>query len=173
MKIKNNLVLSLSIIALILGIFDGSMSYQREIDRILTYSTNYDSFTNNFILFLYLVLRYLKYIFIIQFFSVGYLAKIVAVITALVKCYAYSFTLTLIIVSFNGLELIKKLSLISVQMTLSLIVTLIFSQITMNYLQEKYPVNKKTKIQLYAFVFSSICCIIIGIIDFVIIKIIG
>ncbi len=173
MKIKNNIVLSLSLIAFILGIFDGSIAYQREIDRILTYSTNYDSFTKNFTLFIFLFFRYFKYIFTIQFFAVGYLSKVVTVLTSMVKCYAYSFTITLIIISFNGIELVKKLSLITVQMTMSLVVTVIFSQITMNFIQEKYPVNKKNEIQLYAFVFSTVCCIIIGIIDFVIIKLIS
>ncbi len=170
MKIKNNLVLVLSLIALILGIFDGSIAYQEEIDRILTYTTNYESFTKNITLFVYLFLRYFKYILIVQFFSLGYFGKLVTVLTAMVKCYAYGFTIALIVVSFNGIELLKKLSFISVQMTISLIVTIVFSQVTMNYIEDKYPVNKKTQIQLYAFVFSLICCIIIGTIDFVIIK---
>ncbi len=173
MKIKNNLVLGFSIVALFLGVINGSMAYQEEIDRILTYSTNYQSFTKNITLFCYLVLRYLKYILIIQFFSIGYFGKVITTLIAMVKSYAYGFTLALITVSFSGIELVKKLSLITVQMTISLIVTLLFAQITMNYLQEKYPVNKKSEIQLFAFGVASSCCIIIGVIDFVLVKIIG
>ncbi len=170
MKIKNNLVLYLSGIALLLGIFDGGFAYQDEIDRILNYSTNYENFTKNFTLYIYLNLRYFKYIFLIQFFVIGFFGKFITVLVAMVKSYAYSFTLSLIIISFSGVQLIKKLLFVSVQMTLSLVVTVLFAQITMNFLQEKYPINKKHEIQLYAFVFSIICCIIIGTVDFIIIM---
>ncbi len=171
MKIINNQILALSILALILGIFNGSIALQEEIDMILTYSTNYERFTINLTLFLFLVFRYFKYILLIQFFTLGYFGKVITAFIAMFKSYAYGFTLAIITASFNGVELIKKLSLISVQMTLSLGITLFFAQITMNYLQEKYPVNKKHEIQLFAFGASCIGCIIIGFIDFVLIKI--
>ncbi len=170
MKLKNNFVLYMSIIALLIGIFDGALAYQEEIDRILNYSTDYEKFTKNFTLFLYLNLRYVKYIFLIQFFMVGFFGKVITVLVAMVKSYAYSFTLTLIIISFSGIHMYKKLLFVGIQMTMSMIVTVIFAQITMNFLQEKYPVNKKHEIQLLAFVFSIICCIIIATLDFIIIK---
>ncbi len=172
MKIKNNLVLALSVIALILGIFNGSIALQEEIDRILTYSTNYERFTLNITLFCFLVFRYLKYILAIQFFTIGYFGKVVTVIIAMVKSYAYGFTIAILTVSFSGFEVLKKLSLITMQMTLSLIITLLFAQITMNYLQNKYPVNKKREIQIFAFGASFVGCIVIGFVDFILIKLI-
>lgn len=172
MKIRNNIVLIFVFISFLLGLFDGSVAYDEEIERILNYSTNYEYFTKNITLYFYLVFRYLKYILLILFFTVGYFGKVTTVLIAMVKSYSYSFTATLIIITFSGIELVKKLMYVGLQMTISLLLTILVAQIAMNYLQDKYSDNKKHKILVYTFVFSLICCIIIGIIDLLIIWVI-
>lgn len=172
MKIRNNLILIFSIFALIIGIIDGSLAYEEEVKQMVEYTTNYDMFTNFTTLLVYLTFRYFKYIILIQFYIVGYFNKIMTMGVSMFKSYAYGFTLTLIFVSFEGLLLFKKVLMVIIQMTSSLIVTLIFAQVTMNFLQNKYPRNQKYKIQALNLAFSLICCIIIGLIDYLFILII-
>lgn len=169
-KIINELVLLFSTLALAIGVFDGTLAYQDEILFIMNYKTDYSHITNFFTLLIILAFRYFKYIIIIQFFMLGYFSKLAIIVTSALKSYSYSFVLSIIIINYEGRELLAKLGLVFIQMTASLIITLIYAQISENFVCGAYPYYKKYKIQFFAFVFSFICCIIIAMIDFLIIQ---
>ncbi len=170
MKIKNNLVLVFCVVGFLLGLVDGLMAYDEEIRLISRYSTDYSIFKNNFVLFVFLVFRYLKYILVIYVFSVGFLSKFICVVISMIKSYFYSFILVLMFIAFDGFLLFTKTLMVVTQMTLSLVVTIVFAQVIMNCIEGRYFSDKKTIIGFLAFVFSFICCIIIGMVDFIIIQ---
>ncbi len=165
----NKKIVILSVVMIILGFFNGTLAYQKEVDMILNYKTDYSMFTKFLPLFIYLVFRYFKYILLIQFFVVGYYGKVFIPIISMYKSYIYGFVLSLIICNFDGLILFKKLGVVSVQMTLSLLITLFFSCVSLSYVESRFNAVDKNKIQFLAFVFSLFCCIIISLLDYVII----
>ncbi len=172
MKIKNNLVLVFCVIGFLLGIFDSFFAYNEEIETVLAYTTDYSNIEGSWTLFFYLLFRYLKYIVIIYFFSVGYLKRFVTVMVAMIKSYFYSFTLVLIVMAFDGFTLFQRLCMVFIQMTLSFIVTILFAQITMNCMDKKYSEDKNLLANFLAFVFSVIICIIIVFIDLLMLKLV-
>ncbi len=172
MIIKNNLVLVFCFVGFLLGILDGSLAYDKEIQTILDYTTDYSNFESAWTLFLHLFFRYFKYILAIYFFSVGYLKRFVTILVATIKSYFYSFTFILIINSFDGFSLFKKLLMVTTQMTLSFIVTIVFAQITMNCIDKKYYNERNLLVNFIAFVFAMVICIIIALIDFLMIKLV-
>ncbi len=173
MRITNKMIQVFCIVSIIFGVFNGSIAYESEVEFIQNYVTNYDIYTKMWILIIVLSFRYFKYILLIQIYVVGYFGKFVVPIIAMYKSYGYGFILSLIFVSFSGLDMIKKMAMVIIQMTLSTILTVMFAQVSMNFIQGKYSRRKKYKVQFLSFVFSMICCIIIGLIDFVIIKLIN
>ncbi len=172
MKIKNNIILVFCVLGFLLGILDGFLAYDEEIQTVLEYTTDYTNFETFWSLFLHLFYRYFKYILIIYLFSVGYLKRIIAVIVPTIKSYFYSFTLILLVMSFDGFSLFRRFLMVFTQMTLSFIVTVIFAQITMNCIDNKYVENKNVVVNFFAFVFSTVCCIIIALIDLLMIKLV-
>ncbi len=173
MRITNKMIQVFCILSIIFGAFNGSIAYDSEIEFIQNYSIGYEKYTTAWVLILVLSFRYFKYILLIQFYVIGYFGKFIVPIIAMYKSYGYGFITSLIFVSFSGFDVIKKMFFVVIQMTLSLIITVLFAQVSMNFLQYKYSKRKMYQIQFFAFVFSLICCIIIGLIDFMIIKLIS
>lgn len=171
MKIFNRVIIFISIIMIFLGYFNGTIAFQSEIDKIIKYKSDYSMYSKSYILFLFLIFRYLKYILIIQFFTYGNLGKFCIPTISMYKSYEYGFVIGLMINSFTGFELYKKLLFVIFQMTASLIITIIFSCISMNNINKSPFKKNNVKVQYYSFVFCLICCIIISMIDFILISV--